>query len=61
MTDQTCKWQRVKELIWQTECDHQIGTPKSWEPIEGMSCFCCHKPIEVVEEKEDDGHRESHN
>ena len=48
--DETCKWQRVKELVWSTECNHQIGTPKSWEPVEGMACFCCHKPIEVVKD-----------
>jgi len=46
MFDETCKWRRVKDLVWSTECKHQIGTPRSWEP-EG-SCICCKKPVEVV-------------
>lgn len=47
---ETCKWKRIKDLVWQTECNHQIGTPRKWEPIEGMACICCKKPVEVVED-----------
>ena len=46
--DETCNWYRIKDLIWQTGCDHQIGTPITWEPVEGMACMCCHKPVEVT-------------
>ena len=46
--EETCKWTRVAELIWDTECKHQIGTPRTWEPIPGMACICCKKPVEVV-------------
>ena len=49
MSDEvTCKWQRIKELVWSTECKHQIGTPRSWEP-EGL-CMCCKKPVEIEDE-----------
>jgi len=48
--EETCKWKRVAELVWQTGCDHQIGTPRQWEPIEGMACICCKKPVEVEDE-----------
>ena len=48
MFDETCKWIRIKDLIWDTECKHQVGTPRKWEPIEGMACMCCKKPVEVV-------------
>jgi len=51
MIDETCKWRRVKDLIWSTECKHQIGTHKKWEPVEGMACICCKKPVEVVNEE----------
>lgn len=47
MNDETCKWHRIHELIWQTACDHQIGTPVEWEPVPGMACMCCTKPVEV--------------
>lgn len=45
--DETCEWNRIKDLIWQTSCNHQVGTARSWEPVPDMACFCCHKPIEV--------------
>ena len=48
MFDETCKWQRVKDLVWSTECKHQIGTPRSWDPVPDMACICCKKPVEVV-------------
>jgi hypothetical protein len=48
MSNETCKWYRIKELIWQTGCEHQIGTPIEWEPVPGMACMCCKKPVEVV-------------
>lgn len=48
MIDETCKWRRAKDLVWSTECGHQIGTPRSWEP-EG-DCICCKKPLEVERE-----------
>ena len=51
MLEETCKWKKVAELVWQTECNHQIGTPRKWEPVPGMACMCCKKPVEVV-----DGH-----
>lgn len=50
MFDETCKWIRTKDLVWDTECKHQVGTPRKWEPIEGMACICCKKPVEVVNE-----------
>jgi len=48
--EETCKWQRTKPLIWETGCKHHIGTPRSWEPVPGMACMCCKKPLEVVDE-----------
>jgi hypothetical protein len=51
MLEETCKWTRVAELIWNTECKHQIGTPKKWEPVPGMACICCKKPVEVERER----------
>jgi hypothetical protein len=48
MIDETCKWHRIKDLVWSTECKHQIGTPRSWDPVEGMACICCKKPVEVL-------------
>lgn len=48
--EETCKWKRVANLVWQTECNHQIGTPRQWEPVEGMACICCKKPVEVENE-----------
>lgn len=42
-----CKWDRIKPLIWQTGCNHQIGTPEDWLPAEGMLCLC-DRLIEVV-------------
>jgi len=48
MFDETCKWRRVKDLIWSTECKHQIGTPRNWEPLD--RCMCCGKILEVVNE-----------
>ena len=50
MTDETCKWNRIKDLVWQTACDHQIGTPRKWEPIPGMACIACKKPVEMMDE-----------
>ena len=56
MDNETCSWYRIKELIWQTECNHQIGTPIEWEPIPGMACMCCKKPVEVKQpESKTDG------
>ena len=49
MGEETCQWQRIKDLVWKTACDHQIGTPRKWEPIPGMACICCKKPVEVVD------------
>lgn len=49
--DETCKWIRTKDLVWKTECEHQIGTPKKWEPVPGMACICCKKPVEVEDEE----------
>ena len=46
--EESCKWTRVANLVWKTECDHQVGTPRTWEPIPGMACMCCKKPVEVV-------------
>ena len=51
MFDETCKWRRVKDLVWSTECKHQIGTPRSWEPLD--RCMCCGKILEVVNEGRD--------
>jgi hypothetical protein len=48
--EETCKWTRVAELIWDTQCKHQIGTHKKWEPEEGRECMCCKKPVEVERE-----------
>jgi len=48
MFDETCKWIRTKDLVWDTQCKHQVGTPRKWEPIEGMACICCKKPVEVM-------------
>ena len=50
MLEETCKWTKVAELIWDTECKHQIGTHKKWEPEEGRECMCCRKPVEVERE-----------
>jgi hypothetical protein len=55
MFDETCKWRRVKDLVWSTECEHQIGTPRSWEP-EG-SCICCKKPVEVMNDAGSEGQK----
>jgi hypothetical protein len=52
--EETCKWQRTKPLIWETGCNHHIGTPRSWEPVPGMACMCCKKPLEVVEEQDNE-------
>lgn len=46
MFDETCKWERKNPLVWDTECKHQIGTPRSWEPLD--RCMCCGKILEVV-------------
>ena len=53
MFDETCKWTKKNHLVWKTECDHQIGTPRSWEP-EG-NCMCCKKPVEVVNDPGSEG------
>lgn len=53
MFDETCKWTKKNHLVWKTECDHQIGTPRSWEP-EG-NCMCCKKPVEVVNDTRSEG------
>ena len=50
MFDETCKWERKNPLVWDTECKHQIGTPRSWDPVPDMACICCKKPVEVVNE-----------
>ena len=50
MGEETCQWQRIKDLVWKTACDHQIGTPRKWEPIPGMACIACKKPVEVVDD-----------
>ena len=50
MFDEHCEWGRVKDLVWNTTCGHQIGTPRSWDPSPGMACICCKKPIEVVDD-----------
>ena len=50
--EESCKWTRVANLVWKTECDHQVGTPRTWEPIPGMACMCCKKPVEVVNERD---------
>ena len=47
---ETCKWTRTNHLVWDTQCNHQIGTPRSWDPVEGMACMCCKKPVEVANE-----------
>lgn len=47
----TCKWTRKSHLVWDTQCSHQIGTPRSWDPIEGMACICCKKPVEVANDE----------
>lgn len=49
MLDETCKWIRIKDLVWKTECNHEIGTPRNWEPV-GI-CMCCGKPVEVEDEE----------
>lgn len=48
--NETCKWRKVKDLIWLTSCDHSIGTPRKWEPKEGEPCMACKKPMEVLNE-----------
>ena len=47
--EETCKWKKVASLVWQTGCDHKIGTHPKWEP-EGV-CMCCKKPVEVEDER----------
>lgn len=45
---ESCKWARKNHLVWATECKHQIGTPRSWEPK--GKCMCCGKLVDVLEE-----------
>lgn len=49
MFEQKCTWVRIRDLIWETQCKHKIGTPRAWEPIEGMACMCCGKPVYLGE------------
>ena len=53
MFKQQCTWVRIKDLIWETQCKHKIGTPRAWEPEEGAPCMCCGKPISVGESLDD--------
>lgn len=50
MISERCPWYRISSLVWETGCDHQIGTPRSWEPKEDSPCMCCKKPVVIVED-----------